>query len=173
MDVTVIAVGIAPVDMIPTMNAVGNPDVVDPVPMNPKLGSVRAPAENDVLDPKNDPAENPPALNAVCAVVPVIIEPVKVPILPTNGASRNVKLLVADATEVTADVALLTNHEMLLVAFWVSAVIPLAAAIDIELSVMFVVPVCPDTAANPPEDNAPIELYACPPYSANVQVLLP
>jgi len=66
-----------------------------------------------------------------------------------------VKLLVAEATDVTADVALLTNHETLFVAFWVIAVIPLPAAILIELRVIFVVPVNAETAANPPEDKAP------------------
>lgn len=35
------AVGIAPVDMIPFKNQVGNPDVVEPVPMYPKLGCTR------------------------------------------------------------------------------------------------------------------------------------
>ena len=35
-----IPVGIAPVDMIPATNAVGNPEVVEPVPINPKLGRV-------------------------------------------------------------------------------------------------------------------------------------
>ncbi len=40
------------------------------------------------------------------------------------------------------------------------ALIPLAAAIDMELSVMFVVPVNADPASNPPEDNAPAEEYA-------------
>lgn len=45
-----------------------------------------------------------------------MIEPATVPRLATNGDSRKVKLLVADATEVTADVALLTNHDTLFVA---------------------------------------------------------
>ncbi len=146
--------------MIPAMNAVGNPDVVEPVPMNPKFGSVRTPAESDVVADRNENADNPELLNAVWTVVPVMTEPATVPMLPTNGASRNVKLLVADAIEVTADVALLTNHEMLLVAFWVIAVMPLPAASDSELTVIFVVPVNADPANRPADDNAPAELYA-------------
>ncbi len=109
--------GIAPVDMMPTINAVGNPDVVEPVPINPKFGSVRAAADSEVVADRNENADSPELLSAVAAVDPVMIEPATVPILPTNGASKNVKLLVADATEVTAEVALLTNHEMLFVAF--------------------------------------------------------
>ncbi len=104
-------------DMIPTMNAVGIPEVVEPVPMNPKLGRVSAAADSDVVADRNENADRPELLSAVAAVDPVMIEPATVPMLPTNGASKNVKLLVAEATEVTADVALLTNHEMLFVAF--------------------------------------------------------
>ena len=141
------AVGIAPVDMIPAMNAVGNPDVVEPVPMYPKFGRVNAPADKDAEVATNDPADNPPL--AIMLYAP------EVAILPTNGASINVKLDVAEATELTAEVALLTNHETLFVAFWVIAVSAVIA--DDELAVNA------DTAANPPEERAPAELNACAP----------
>lgn len=163
------AVGTAPVDIIPAINHVGNPEVVDPVPIYPKFGRADAPSTElpsaakptfvtaaiEPLVPTYDPADNPELLSAVAAVDPVITEPATVPILPTNGASRKVKLLVADATDVTAEDALLTNHETLFVAFWVSAVIPEPAAILIELNVILVVPVNADTAARPPELRAP------------------
>lgn len=145
-------------DMIPAKNHVGNPDVVAAVPIYPKLGNADAPTASDPDVPMNDPADNPELLRAVWAVDPVMIDPANVPRLPTNGASRNVKLLVADATDVVADVARLTNHETLLVAFCVSAVIPLAAAMDMELNVIFVVPVNADAAASPPDDMTPAVL---------------
>jgi len=84
----------------------------------------------------NDPADKPAALNTEAAVVPVMMEPPVVPKLPTKGASKNVKLLVAEATEVAAELARLTNHETLLVAFWVNAVRaePACRLIDVTLT---------------------------------------
>ena len=163
------AVGTAPVDIIPAINHVGSPEVVDPVPMYPKLGrddtaNVELPdaasptfvtAAIDPLVPTNDPADSTVLLNAAAAVVPVGIDPASVPRLPTNGASKNVKLLVAEATDVTADVARLTNHEILFVAFWVIAVIALPAPSAIDVTLRLPLPVNADTAASPPLERAP------------------
>jgi len=83
---------------------------------------INDPADNPALD-KNDIAAVPAAANTLTPTALVAApKNADVAILPTKGASRKVKLLVADATEVVPDVALLTNHDTLFVAFWVIAV---------------------------------------------------
>lgn len=164
-DVIVIATGIAPVEKIPAINAVGNPEVVEPVPIYPKFGMVNCASVKALVAVSTEPAATPvmadpaaaspvitePAATPVIpepANMPVIPDPAAVPILPTNGASRNVKLLVADATDVTADVALLTNHDTLFVAFCVMALITEPAAVPVTTDPA-ATPVTPDPAAVP------------------------
>ena len=72
-EVKVIAVGMAPVDMIPAMNAVGNPDVVEPVPIYPKFGMLICAPETD-------------------AVAAVITDP---PMVPTEAMGNAVLLAIA------------------------------------------------------------------------------
>lgn len=82
-----IVAGIAPVDAMPYTSASGKGNVVDPVPMNTKVGSAAFPtvtvldaarptfvtADNEPDVPMNDPADNPPVLRNDDAPVPELL----------------------------------------------------------------------------------------------------
>ena len=100
VEVSAILAGTAPVLIIPFRKTVGKFEVVEPVPIKPKLGSVScamvelfsAPRATFVTAPKevepvmNEPAAKPPEDMTEAIAEAVMNDPAENPLLPKNPA---------------------------------------------------------------------------------------
>lgn len=94
-----IAVGTAPVDIIPHMNTVGNPDVVLPVPINPKFGKVNCARVELFNAPRATFVTAPNVVSPFTtdpATVPILEIMFELPLNPTNAKLQVLVVLLAE-----------------------------------------------------------------------------